>query len=338
MGPFAAMRALLARPVDNDFARDALRQSLKQLSDVDDTHPVLRDRLEALEVGAQLPSWSTRPAIELLGASAAKWQAHFDKAWCRDNATDWKLHHAYLQRVQTRIDVLKASARSNNADEMVQLGNLQRRLDAKADVRNCYERALQISPGHAGALRGMVNALPETEFAARMDCLTQLFETSVANKWWACRNAVSMLEASVAAGQQNDKALKQWRERLKQADEAEQRAWEELTDTPYFQSIARHDLNDFEKGEVQADLARCKPIQRAWLVRKTLKEFAYRRCYILFVELPGMGDEDRYHLCRDLERTLDLPGPVLVLWAGYSPTLADIQKNAFEVLYKRAQG
>lgn len=338
VGPFAAMHALLARPVDNDFARDALRQSLKQLSDVDDTHPVLRDRLEALEVGAQLPSWSTRPAIELLGASAAKWQAHFDKAWCRDNATDWKLHHAYLQRVQARIDVLKASVRSNNADEMVQLGNLQRRLEAKADVRSCYERALQISPGHAGALRGMVNALPETEFAARMDCLTQLFETSVANKWWACRNAVSMLEASVAAGQQNDKALKQWRERLKQADEAEQRAWEELTDTPYFQSIARHDLNDFEKGEVQADLARCKPIQRAWLVRKTLKEFAYRRCYILFVELPGMGDEDRYHLCRDLERTLDLPGPVLVLWAGYSPTLADIQRNAFEVVYKRAQG
>lgn len=338
VGPFAAMRTLLAQPVKEDFARNALRQSLKQLSDVDDTHPVLRDRLEALEVGMQLPAWSTRPAIELLGSSAAKWQAHFDKEWCRDNATDWKLHHAYLLRVQARIDALRASIQRNNADEMTQLGDLHKRLDAKADVRSHYERALQITPGHAGALRGLVNALPEAAFAERIGYVTQLFETSVAHKWWACRTAVHMLEKSVAAGQPSDKELKLWRERLKQADEAEQRAWEELTDTPFFHSIARHDLNDFEKGEVQSDLARCKPIQRAWLVRKTLKEFAYRRCYILFVELPGMADEDRYHLCRRLERTLDLPGPVLVLWAGYDPTLQEIQKSAFEVFYARPVG
>jgi len=337
-GPFAAMRTLLAQPVNEDFARDALRQSLKQLSDVDDTHPVLRDRLEALQVRTQLPSWSTRPAIELLGASAAKWQAHFDKEWCRENASDWKLHHAYLQRVQARIDALKASIQRNSADDMVQLGDLQRRLNAKADVHSHYARALHITPGHAGALRGLVSALPESAFAQRMDYATQLFDTSAPHKWWACRTAVHMLERSVATGQPNDKALKQWRERLKQADEAEQRAWEELTDTPYFHSIARHDLNDFEKGEVQSDLARNKAVRRAWLVRKTLKEFAYRRCYILFVELPGMADEDRYHLCRSLERSLDLPGPVLVLWAGHDPTLQEIQKNAFEVFYTRPLG
>jgi len=338
VGPFAAMRTLLAQPPDTDFARDALRQALKQLSDVDDTHPVLRERLEALEINPQLPTWSTRPALDLLGSSATKWLAHFDKEWCRDNATDWKLHHAYLQRVQVRIDTLKTSLQHNNADDMAQLGDLQKRLHAKADVRSCYERALTLTPGHAGALRGLVSALPETEFAVRMGYLAQLFDTSAAQKWWACSTAVRMLEKSVAAGQPNDKALKLWRERLKQADDAEQRAWSEMTDAPCFQSIARHDLNDFESGEVQSDLARCKPVQRAWLVRKTLQEFAYRRCYILFVELPGMADEDRYTLCRSLERTLDLPGPVLVLWAGHDPTLEEIQKSAFDAIYARTAG
>ena len=336
VGPFAAMRTLLAQPVDDEFARAALRQSLVQLSDEDDTHPVLRDRLEALKVAKQLPTWSTRPATDLLGPSATQWLAHFDKEWCRDNASDWKMHHAYLTRVQVRIDTLTASIKRNNAEEMAQLGDLQRRLDAKADVRSHYERALQITPGYAGALRGLVNCLPETEFAVRIDCLTQLFETSAANKWWSCRTAVRMLEKRVAAGNPDDKALKLWRERLKQADQAEQRAWEEMTDTPFFHSITRHDLNDFEKGEFQSDMARCKPVKRAWLVRKALKEFAYRRCYILFVELPGMADEDRYTLCRGLERSLDLPGPVLVLWAGYSPTLEEIQKNAFDTVYVRS--
>jgi hypothetical protein len=195
---------------------------------------------------------------------------------------------------------------------------------------------LQLSPGHVGALRGMVNCLTEADHLARIDCLGQLFELSAANRWWACCTAVRALERSVAAGHPDDKTLKLWRERLKEADAAEGRAWTELAESPFFQSIARHDLNDFEKGEFQSDLARCKPVVRAWLVRKVLQEFPYRRCYILFIEVPGMEDEDRYQLCRRLEQTLDLPGQVLVLWAGQSPTLEDIQRNAFDPLYVRA--
>jgi Zn-dependent protease with chaperone function len=336
VGPFAAMRTLLVQPMARLFAQEALRQSLIQLSDVDDTHPVLRDRLEALDASKQLPDWSNRAALDLLGPGAAKWLAHFDKQWCKENATDWKLHHAYLKRVQGRIDTLTDSIRRNNADEMTQLGDLQRRLDARANVRTCYERALQITPGHPAALRGMVNCLPETEVQARLDYLGQLQDVSVANRWWACSTAVRMLEKCVADGSMDGKQLRHWRERLRQADEAERRAWEELTETPFFQSATRHDLDDFERAELQSDLARCKPVLRAWLVRKALKEFAYRRCYILFLELPGMADEDRYNLCRSLERTLDLPGRVLVLWGGHSPTLEDIQRNAFDAVYVRA--
>jgi hypothetical protein len=146
---------------------------------------------------------------------------------------------------------------------------------------------------------------------------------------------VQLLEKQAANGNTDDKTLKQWRARLKEANEGEHRAWTELAETPFFESVTRHDLNDFEKGEFQSDMARCKPVTRAWLVRKTLKEFAYRRCYLLFLDLPGMDDEDRYTLCRRLERTLDLPGQVLVLWAGHSPTLEDIQRNAFEAVYVR---
>ena len=108
-----------------------------------------------------------------------------------------------------------------------------------------------------------------------------------------------------------------------------------MTSTSFFQSITRHDLSEFEKGELLSGLARYKPVVCAWLVCKNLREFAYRRCYLLFVELPRLNEEERYHLCRELERALDLPGPVLVLWAGYSPTLIDIERHAFDALYVR---
>ena len=114
----------------------------------------------------------------------------------------------------------------------------------------------------------------------------------------------------------------------RKTDEAERRAWEEIATTPFFSQITAHDLSNFESGELQADLVRCHPISRAWLVRKNLREFPWRRAYILFVDLPGMVDEERYHLCRQLEQTLSLPGATLVLWAGHSPTLEDIQRHA----------
>ncbi len=337
LGPFTAMRKLLSLPPDSDFARDALRQTLQQISDVDDTHPVLRDRLEALHVKAGLPAWSTQPALDLLGARASHWLTHFDQQWCRNNTTDWRLHHNYLNRVRTRVALLTTSLARNNANEMVELGDLHRRLGAQNQARTCYEQALQRTPGHAAGLRGLVQCLEAGDnHLLRLDCLGQLFEHSQAYRWWACHMAVQTFEKRLAAGEPLDAELKLWRARLKQADEAEARAMAEITDTPFFHAITRHDLNEFELGELLAGLTRCKPVWRAWLVSKTLKEFAYRRCYLLFLDLPGMEDEDRYHLCRSLERSLDLPGMVLVLWAGHSPTLKDIQKHAYTPVYTRA--
>ena len=338
VGPFAAMRQLLGRPPGEVFAQQSFRRRLREISDVDDTHPGLRDRLEALDAPQRVPAWSGTPALALLGADADRWVTRFDEQWCRDNGTDWRLHHAYLARVRSRISELTASAGRHNADEAAALGDLHRRLDPALDVRPHYERALQITPGHAGALRGLVLCLPEAERAARLAHLTTLFEHSAAHRWWACRAAVAELEQPAPDGSQDTAALKRWRERLKDASEAEGRVWEELSDSAFFNAISRHHLSEFELGELLAGLALCKPIARAWLVRKNLREFAWRRAYLLFIELPGLHDDDRYALCRSLEQSLDLPGPVLVLWAGHSPTLAEIERHAFEVVYRRHGG
>ena len=337
VGPYAAMRAQLALAPPPDFAREALRSTLRQISDVDDTHPVLRDRLEALEAGTALPAWSAKAAVELLGKGADRWLTHFDRQWCRENASGWKQHHAYLGRVRARAAELTASLARNNAGEMVQLGGLQRRLGARDAAVAHYERALQITPHHAGALRGLLQALPASDRTRRVDCAAQLFEHSAPDRWFACTQAVAELERPAADGSLDEPALKLWRERRRQAEEAEERAWDELCDTPCFQSIDRHDLDEFELGELQADLARCQPVARAWLVRKNLREFPHRRCYIVFLELPQLDDEDRYDLCRNLERSLDLPGPALVLWAGHSPTLAEIGQHAFHTVYASAR-
>jgi hypothetical protein len=335
IGPYAAMAKLLALPPPGDFARDALRQALRRISDVEDTHPVLRDRLEALEGSAGLPAWSAKPALGLLGAGGAKWIGHFDKQWRKDNASDWKQHHVYLGRVQAGVRRLAMQASGDSASALVELAGLHRRLREDGQARELYERALRLTPSHAGALRGIVSCLPVPEHALRMQHLETLFESSMADRWWACRMAIDALEEAVD-GNHDDKALKLWRERLDAAADAEERGWDEHATTPFFQSISRHDLSEFEIGELRAGLARFKPVARAWLVRKNLREFPHRRSYLVFVDLPGMEDGERYDLCRELESSLDLPGRALALWAGHSPTVEDIARHAFEPIYLRA--
>lgn len=332
-GPFAALRQRARTPPSEEFARQALREAMRRVSDLDDTHPVLRDRLEALNQKAALPAWSQRPALDML-ADKHKWISHFDNAWRRAHAADWKQHHAHRSRIRERIAVLAGRGERNTPDEMVEWADAERRLDPAAPVRARYESALRIAPDHPGALRGLAQMLPVRERAERLAVLERLHQSGVASRWWAAKNAVASLE-DAEAGPHDEQGLKLWRARLKEAEEAEARAWEEITDTPFFSQISRHDLNDHELGELRADIVRCLPVSRMWVVRKNLREFAWRRAYIVFIEVPGLGDEDRWHLCRELEQTLTLPGAALVLWAGHSPTLEDIERQAFGTVWGR---
>jgi hypothetical protein len=217
----------------------------------------------------------------------------------------------------------------------VELARLRKHLDPRAEVLPLYELALQRSAEHPAALRGLAQSLPDGDRHAKLECLQRLWDAGSNDRWWAARTALAELETPRLGYDHDAAAFKQWRKRLERAQESEERAWEELSNPAYFSHIARHDLSEFELGEFQAELARCTPIARAWLVRKNLREHPQRRAYLLFVELPGMEDEDRYDLCRSLERSLGLPGPVLVLWAGESPTPREIQRSAFEPVFSR---
>jgi len=335
VGPYRSMRRRLAEPPDAAFANDALRQALKRLSSVDDTHPGLRDRIEALDAAPTLPDWSRGNALALLGPEAKRWVAHFDKQWCRDNATEWKQHHAWLGRVRARAEALAASMAQASAAELVELARLQRHLDPRADVRRLYETALERSAEYPAALRGLVPCLPEDDRDGKLMLLHRLWEAGSSDRYWAARTALAELETPRLGLEHDAAAFKQWRKRLERAQESEERAWEELSGTPFFSQVTRHDLSAFELAELQAELARCAPVARCWLVRKNLREHPQRRAYLVFVDLPGMDDESRYHLCRSLERNLSLPGPALALWAGGSPSLKEIQRYAFDPVFSR---
>ena len=333
VAPFAAMRVLAIVPPHEDFAQECLRQALALSGDSKSGLP-LRSRLDALRVRKQLPLWSSSQAVHLLGDKGNEWLAAFDRQWCQDNSAEWKLHRAYLSRVRARGQFLAARFRECSADELVEIAELMLRLDIDADVRSLYERVLQLAPGHPGALRGLVQCLPDAEWELRMACASTLFDNSNAHRCWASRAAVMTLEKH--AGERGDKAvLQRWHERRDVAEELEHQAMRELAETPHFALIESSDLKEFEKGELLSRLARCTPVARAWLVRKRLAAFGSRRCYVIFLHLPGLPNSKCDGVCRELESTLELPGLTLAVPVGRKPTLREIRRHVFEPVYVR---
>ena len=335
VGPYRSLRKRLARMPEPAFANDALRQALKRLSNVDDTHPGLRDRLESLEAPPILPEWSGGSAMELLGDDAKRWISHFDKQWCRDHATEWKQHHAWLAQVRERVQKLTAQQAQSNADEMVELARLSRHLDPRASVQPLYALALQRSPGHAGALRGLVQSLPDEDRQGKLQCLEQLWDGDGDSRWWAARTALAELETSRPGMEHDAAAYKQWRKRLERAQEAEDRAWEELSGASLFARAVRHDLSPFEQTELTTQLARYRNVARAWLVRKQLREFPRRRAYLLFVEMPGLEPDEGLALCHRLENSLSMPGPMLVMDADEASSPEELKRHAAEPVFVR---
>lgn len=141
----------------------------------------------------------------------------------------------------------------------------------------------------AGALQGLVECLPGDAWTVRLHHLERLWHAAPVHRWWAACTAVEELETARPGREHDAEGLKRWRERLRLADQAEKRAWEELTEPPYFSWVRRHDLTSFELGEMQAELVRYEGIARCWLMCKQLLEFAQPRAYVVCVELTGHG-------------------------------------------------
>lgn len=326
LGPFTSLRRGLALPLDPAFARQALRSALKTLPAVDDTHPGLRDRLEALGEPQSLPAaWSEKSAMCLL-ADRRRWMERFDRQWCRDHATGWKRLHAYHARVSQRLQALRDATRhggSASAEQWCEMAELQLRQDPLGNAPAalaCYERALALSPELARALRGSVVTLPQTS-PQRLQRIAQLHDAGPSDRWWAASQAVAQLEPMLAAGTADLAQLKAWRERLKDAEQAEQALWQELTESPLAEGVAAHDLSDFELGELRADMTAFSAVDAAWVLRKHVRASPWRRAYLLVVSLPGLDDASVHAHCRQIENMVELPGPMLVVAREQAPEL-----------------
>lgn len=108
--PFASMRTAFKASYPEWADSERLAEAWREQSKFLDTHPALRDRVEATGQPLKLPEPTEVTAAEVLfGAGTAKCLIQeFDEAWWDKEKKEWEAHHRYVVRSTQRLKELTA--------------------------------------------------------------------------------------------------------------------------------------------------------------------------------------------------------------------------------------
>ncbi|WP_151633784.1 M48 family metallopeptidase [Noviherbaspirillum aerium] len=110
VAPYASMRTAFKAAYPEWATAERLTQAWREKSGWHDTHPALRDRVEATGQSPQLPAPVDMTAAEaLLGAGMAKRLIQeFDQAWWDAEKKEWESRHRHAVRSRQRLQELSA--------------------------------------------------------------------------------------------------------------------------------------------------------------------------------------------------------------------------------------
>lgn len=143
--PFASMRLAFKASHGDWSNKQALDAAWTVRSDVDDTHPCLRDRLDAIGAAPALPLPVDVCAADVLLASGVARQltAELDQEWWGHNRQGWGDRYRHVMRSQARIGELSGKPLSElKVPELQELATLKLEFEGTAAAKPVLDAQL----------------------------------------------------------------------------------------------------------------------------------------------------------------------------------------------------
>lgn len=146
--PFASMRTAFRASHEQWATKTQLAAAWQETSGFHDTHPALRDRVEATGQPSALPAAVDVTAAEvLLGTTARKLIDEFDQAWWQREQKEWEARHRHVTRTKARLHELSAHALDAlPLHELQELALLKAEFDSPQAAKPVLEHLLR-QPG-----------------------------------------------------------------------------------------------------------------------------------------------------------------------------------------------
>lgn len=275
------------QPIEAELAQQWLQKALEREPHVADTHPALKQRLNALMPDpaqiAQLPDGlqGETAAQQWLGAHLPNLRAQFQEAWAQRVSAPWTERHEAIQAQKQRLQAL-IGLTSPTVDEQCETNQLRIQLQPEADNLPALAAFNQAHPDHALGLYLEADWRLSKGDETALSILDKVMQLDPASIKAACNRAWIFLM------DRNDK------ERAQPYQDAWQRRheWEETKQQQMSNLDVSHalqpasDLSAEQRQQMHTNVQKCRSgVKRAYLAKRTLPIDPEQPTYVVGIEL-----------------------------------------------------
>ncbi len=315
--PYVGMGVGVAAELDNNSTEAWLKQALDRKTDSSDTHPSLSDRLKAIGESARLAVPAAGAAADrLLGSALKSLTEEFDRRWKDRILPSWEERYRKVQDDRKLLSGLNekfaggAELTRQEAYDRARLtetagGDRESALD---QFRALHGRAPD-DPVVCLALGARLLARDEGSGSALIEHAMRLDESSI------LEGCELLRDYHWRTGKKDDAHA--WHRKLVERLELEQAAEKERGEVLLNDKFERHGLSDEAAEELRAALKAVAGLRRAYFVRKRVKHFADRPCYVLAYRAVGFFQFHREkrvkEVLQNIQETVRFPGETIII-------------------------
>ncbi len=269
VGPYSALGPRVFAATKREDAEAWLARALEAETGLGDTHPSLRDRLEALGEAPRVPPSAAETAAEaLLGDALPPLAARLDEDWRRAVAPSWEQRFEDVRAARERLVELETCAAKDAlpAAEAFELAELLEEQRGEEEALPVYREVLLQQPGHVGARFAVGRLLAgrdEPEGLEHLDAAIEAHRSAVIP---GCRHAYAFLRR---AGRSVE--AERYAERARRHHELMEAARAERATLRLDGRYEGHGLSQEQIGPLLEGMRRRGDVERAWLVRRQVE-------------------------------------------------------------------
>jgi len=322
--PFPELAARFVAPNDPGETAKWLRASLLEPTNNADTHPCLRERLEALgqlppglpegHFPAELPPHAGASSADIfLGQRLAEWSEKLGQDWARQVGKKWEQRHQEVQQIKQQLAAAEAKISGEpTVADLWYRAQLLLRLEGDKCALVTVAEILQRQPDHAGA-----NFVQGRHLISLGDPAGAPFvERSMESDPSLTATGLDLLHRYYR--QMGDKEkLRELEQRFDQSQEIVGKARQERSMVKPTDIFTPHDLKPAELQALLLWLDGECAISRACLVRKQVAYLPHQPLFVLGLDIQkclfqsGRLAANR-QIVQNLVKTIKLPGPVYI--------------------------
>jgi hypothetical protein len=283
--PFTQLAQSLQSEIEPETYQKLLARSLTLKTDTSDTHPCLRDRLQALGFNpSAMPVMNFSPvkaSQKFLGSALANLTEEFDREWYTNVEASWKDRFTYIIGLRAALQAIEEKSKSEilNLTEEWNQALWTSEVIGDREAIPLAQNVITMQADHAGANYLLGKVLIEDEDPKGIEHLEIAMQGDVDTFIPSCELIYGFLKQRG----KNDEAQK-YQQKLESHYQIVYLAQQERASVSCFDALITHDLPEEEVKKLHHYLSGYKDIETVYLVRKHLKHFPEKPMFVLAIK------------------------------------------------------